>query len=71
MTGLALFRRELSRRPFGAVLGLSIEYAAYVAAWIFVLLLLLTRLPLRWLDRVCGLRLRERFIELIARVAKG
>ena len=71
MKGLALFGRALSKRPLGAMLGLVIEYLGYLAACLFVMILLLTRLPLRLVDRAFGLRLRERFIDLIARVSPG
>jgi hypothetical protein len=65
----ALFGRELSRRPVRALVGLGLEYAGYFAGCLFAAILLLTRFPLRLLDRATGWRLRERFIELIARVS--
>lgn len=71
MKGLALFGRALRERPFGASAGLILEYAGFFAASVFVLLLVLTRAPLRVVDRVFGLRLRERFIDLVARASPG
>lgn len=71
MKGLALFGPALRERPLGALLRLLLEYAGFFAASVFVILLVLTRAPLRVVDRVFGLRLRERFIELVARVSPG
>ena len=53
------------------LLRLPLEYAGFVAACIFALLLVVTRAPLAWIDRRTGLRVRERCIELIARVSPG
>jgi hypothetical protein len=69
--GVALFGRELGRRPAGAILGLGLEYAGFFAGCFFALLLLATRLPLGLADRVTGWRLRERCIDAIARLSPG
>jgi len=71
MTASGRFVRALRERPVRALAGLLVEYAGYVAACVFVLLLLATRLPLGFIDRTTGLRLRERCIDLIARIAPG
>lgn len=71
MNGLEQLGRSLRARPLRTLLGLGLEYAGYLAACVFALLLIATRGPLAWLDRGLGLRLRERFIELIARVSPG
>jgi hypothetical protein len=71
LRGVALFGRRLRVRPLSAILGLALEYAGYFAACLFVIALLLTRAPLRLLDWAFGLRLRERAINLIARVSPG
>lgn len=71
MSGLALFGRELRRRPLRAASRLFVEYAGYLAACFFVLLLLATRVPFRLLDRAFGVRLRERCIDAIARLSPG
>lgn len=71
MTGITRLGRALRERPVRTLLGLLVEYAGFVAACIFALLLIITRVPLALIDRSTGLRLRERFIELIARVSPG
>jgi hypothetical protein len=71
MKPAARFALQLRSRPLRTLAGLCLEYAGYVAACCFVLLLLATRLPFAWLDRIPGLRLRERCIELISRVSPG
>jgi hypothetical protein len=47
------------------------EYAMFAAAVGFAIALFLTRVPLRWLDRATGLRVRDRAIDLIARISPG
>lgn len=71
MNGIEQFGRSLRARPLHTLLGLGLEYAGYLAACVFALLLIATRAPLAWLERGTGLRLRERLIELIARVSPG
>lgn len=71
MKGLALFATSLRARPLKTAAGLGVEYAGFVAACVFAALLLLTRVPLAWLDRVTGLGLRERLIDRIARLSPG
>jgi hypothetical protein len=67
----ALFGLALRTSPFRTGLGLIVEYAMFASAVFLALGLYLTRVPLRLVDRALGLRLRERFIELIARVSPG
>jgi hypothetical protein len=43
----------------------------FAAAVFLALGLFLTRAPLRVLDRTLGWRLRERFVDLLARVSPG
>jgi hypothetical protein len=71
VTAVQRFSRQLHDQPLRTLLGLAYEYAGYVAACVFVLLLLASRVPLRVLDRIPGLRIRERIIELISRVSPG
>ena len=70
-SAFALFGVALRRSPLIAGLGLVVEYAMFAAAVFLALTLLVTRVPLRLLDHALGLRLRERFIELIARLSPG
>ena len=69
--GTAHFKRSLRAQPVRTALRLALEYAGFVAACVFALLLLLTRAPLGWLDRYTGLRVRERCIDLISRISPG
>ena len=71
MSGIERLGQALRERPLRTLLGLLVEYAGFVAACIFALLLIVTRVPLALIDRSTGLRLRERCIELIARVSPG
>ncbi len=59
------------RTPFQAGLGLFVEYAMFASAVFLALALFATRVPLRLLDRAFGLRLRERFVDFLARVSPG
>ena len=58
-------------RPFGALAGLVVEYLMFASAVFLALLLFATRVPLRILDNALGLRLRERFVDFLARVSPG
>ena len=71
MRGLTLFGAALRRRPLPALGGLLLEYLGFVSAILFVLLLLLTRVPLRVLDSLTGWEIRRRIIDAIARVSPG
>ena len=68
---LRRFGRELRRRPAAALLWLLLEYLQYMGGIGFSLVLLITRVPLRILDRITGLRVRERLIETVARLFPG
>jgi len=70
-SAFALFGVALRRSPLLTGLGLVVEYAMFASAVFLALGLFVTRVPLRLLDRALGLRLRERFIELIARLSPG
>jgi hypothetical protein len=68
---LSLFRAAARERPIGASAGLVVEYAMFASAVGLALTLFATRVPMRALDRTLGLRTRERFVELLARVSPG
>jgi hypothetical protein len=70
-SGLGLFVEALRQKPLGTSLGLVVEYLTFASAVFLAITLYLTRKPMAFVDRVLGLRLRERFIELIARVSPG
>jgi hypothetical protein len=71
MKGVVLFAGQLRTRPLGAVAGLVVEYLGFVAGCLFALLLLVTRVPLRAVDRITRLDVRRRVIDAIARVSPG
>jgi hypothetical protein len=48
-----------------------VEYATFAAGVTLALLLLLTRYPLGFFDRVAKTRLRERFVDAVARLSPG
>jgi hypothetical protein len=66
-----LFQASLRGRPVRRSLELVGEYGMFAAGAGLALALYATRLPMRSLDRALGLSLRERFIELLARVSPG
>lgn len=65
------FASAAKARPVGALAGLVVEYLMFVSAVFLALLLFATRIPLRILDDAFGLRLRERFVEFLARISPG
>jgi hypothetical protein len=70
-SAVGLFGAALRERPIRAGVGLGVEYAMFASAVGLALGLFATRVPLRILDRALGLRLRQRFVELLARVSPG
>ncbi len=70
-SALELFEASVRKRPIGASAGLVVEYAMFASAVGLALGLAATRVPLRVADRTLGLHLRERFVELLARVSPG
>jgi hypothetical protein len=66
-----LFGEALGQRPLGASAGLIAEYGMFASALVLAGSLYVTKVPMAAVDRALGLRLRERFIELIARVSPG
>jgi hypothetical protein len=65
------FREAWRRRPVRTTLGLGVEYGMFASGVGLALALFLTRVPMSLLDRATGARLRERFIELLARISPG
>ncbi|HEX3594822.1 MAG TPA: hypothetical protein VHU80_06970 [Polyangiaceae bacterium] len=70
-SGPGLFKAALQERPVPTSLGLIVEYLTFGSAVFLAVSLYLTRKPMALVDRAFGLRLRERFVELIARVSPG
>ena len=66
-----LFQDAAREHPLRASLGLGAEYAMFAAGMGLALALFATRAPMRLIDRTFGLSLRERFVELLARVSPG
>ena len=67
----SLFRASARERPIGATAGLVVEYAMFASAVGLAFTLFATRVPMGALDRALGTRLRERFVELLAKVSPG
>ena len=67
----ALFRDALGKSPARIGFGLVVEYLMFFSAVFLALMLFATRVPMRLIDRVFGLRLRERFVDFLARVSPG
>jgi hypothetical protein len=70
-SGIGLFLQRLRQRPLRTALELPIEYGMFASGMGLAFALFATRAPLRVIDRVSGWQLRERFIELLARVSPG
>ena len=66
-----LFGSALREQPVRTGLGLGVEYATFAAGLGLAAALFATRVPLRLLDGALGLRTRDRFIELLARISPG
>lgn len=58
-------------RPLRTAAWLLIEYAMFFAAVLLALALYATRRPMALIDTRFGLRLRERFVDFIARLSPG
>jgi hypothetical protein len=59
------------KNPARASFDLVVEYLMFASAVFLALVLFATRVPLRLLDHTLGLRLRERFVDFIARLSPG
>jgi hypothetical protein len=66
-----LFGASRRARPIAAPAGLILEYGMFASAVVLAGSLFVTRVPLAAVDRALGLRVRERFVDLIARVSPG
>jgi hypothetical protein len=71
MRSLELLRDDLAKHPYQTIIGIFLEYAGFVAACLFVAVLWVTRLPLRYLDETLGLSIRRRAIEVVAKLSPG
>jgi hypothetical protein len=65
------FGAALRVRPIRTAGGLAVEYAMFASGVGLALGLFVTRVPLRIADRALGLRVRERFVDLIAKISPG
>lgn len=70
-SALAFYGEALRKSPLRTGFGLLIEYAMFASAILLAVALFLTRVPLGILDRSLGLRLREGFVNLLARISPG
>jgi hypothetical protein len=70
-SGPELFKAALQEKPLPTSLGLVVEYLTFGSAVSLAVSLYLTRKPMEFVDRKLGLRLRDRFVDLIARVSPG
>ena len=66
-TGAAKERPDKGRVGFGIL----VEYLMFASGVFLALMLFATRVPLRFIDTTFGLRLRERFVDFLARVSPG
>jgi len=69
--GLRLFAAKLRRQPLAALGGLLLDYLTFVGLFLFWLLLLASKRPLRWLERWLRRPLRARLVDWVARLAHG
>ncbi|HEX4475174.1 MAG TPA: hypothetical protein VH142_08865 [Polyangiaceae bacterium] len=71
MNAVQMFVGEFRKDRARAVTGMAVEYATFAAAVSLAATLYATRAPMALLDRRLGLRLRERFVDAIARISPG
>jgi hypothetical protein len=71
MTGPRLFFDKLHRQPGRALVDLTIDYATYVAMFLFFIWLWAMRGPLWLLGRTAGRASKRALIGVVARVARG
>jgi hypothetical protein len=71
MTGPRLFLNKLRQQPGRALADLTIDYATYVAMFLFFIWLWAMRGPLRLLGRATGRASKRALIDAVARVARG
>jgi hypothetical protein len=71
MSGVALFWEKLRKAPLSAAGSLAVEYAMFETAAALALSIYLTRKPLAFVERVSGVRVRERFVDFVARLSPG
>jgi hypothetical protein len=71
MNALRDFSNELKRAPVRTATGLVVEYSMFASAVFLAASLRATRAPMAVADRYLGLRLRDRFVDLIARISPG
>ena len=71
MTGARLFLDKLRRQPGRALADLIIDYATYVAMFLFFIWLWAMRGPFRLLGRATGRATKLALIGAVARVARG
>jgi hypothetical protein len=71
VTGARLFLDKLHRQPGRALLDLTIDYATYVAMFLFFIWLWAMRGPLRLLGRATERATKRALIGAVARVARG
>lgn len=70
-SGVRLFGEALAQKPLRTSLGLAVEYLTFGSAVFMALSLYATRKPMAAVDRAFGLGLRQRFVDLIARISPG
>jgi hypothetical protein len=69
MKALSHFGDKLGKHPLMAVLGLIIDYFIYIGIVFFFILLLIMKWPMRFIDKITGLKSREGFIDIIGKIA--
>jgi hypothetical protein len=67
----ALFREAVKEHPVKSVGGLVLEYGMFASGLFLAAALYSARVPLSAVDRALGLKLRERCVDLLARLSPG
>jgi hypothetical protein len=71
MRGVSLFRQQFEKEPVKTLVRLLIDYFVYTGMCFFVVFLLLSKWPLHLVDSITGLSVREKLIDLIAKVSRA
>ena len=69
MSGFPVFARQFKKNPVRASVGLAADYFIYVGMFAFVLAIILLRYPLKAVDSVFGLELREKLVNLVGKIS--
>jgi hypothetical protein len=69
MQGIILFLDKIKKRPLQTISDLARDYTNFTGLCFFFLILILYKKPFRFIEERSGIKVRDKFIDLIARIA--